>query len=62
MSSDTDSSAPAHTTTDPATCAAETPEETPHACMDGWVYMGFVEGEDEQIDRVPCRRCRLETL
>jgi hypothetical protein len=29
------------------------------ACYDGWVYMGFVEddGEDEQIERVPCRRC-----
>jgi hypothetical protein len=44
-----------------------TPEETPHACMDGWVFLGF-EGEDENgepaefIERVPCRRCRLETL
>ena len=37
-------------------------EETPHACYDGWVFMGF-EGEDEQgehvelVERVPCRRC-----
>jgi hypothetical protein len=32
-----------------------------HACIDGWVYLGF-EGEDEngelveEIERVPCRR------
>jgi hypothetical protein len=38
-------------------------EETPHACYEGWLYIGF-EGEDEQgehveaIERVPCRRCR----
>jgi hypothetical protein len=37
-------------------------EETPHACMDGWVFLGF-EAEDEQgehvevIESVPCRRC-----
>ncbi len=37
-------------------------EETPHACMGGWVFLGF-EGEDENgehvkvIERVPCRRC-----
>ena len=41
----------------------ESPHEaTPHACYDGWVYLGF-EGEDgdgehiEEIERVPCRRC-----
>ena len=34
----------------------------PHACYDGWIYLGF-EGEDEngehveEIERVPCRRC-----
>jgi hypothetical protein len=39
------------------------PEETPHGCYEGWVYMGF-EGEDESgehvevIERVPCRRCQ----
>jgi hypothetical protein len=43
-----------------------TDQETPHGCMDGWVYLGF-EGEDEngehveEIERVPCRRCRSET-
>jgi hypothetical protein len=35
----------------------------PHGCYAGWVYLGF-EGEDEngehveEIERVPCRRCR----
>jgi hypothetical protein len=37
-----------------------TPEETPHACYDGWVFLGF-EVEDgahvELVERVPCRRC-----
>jgi hypothetical protein len=39
------------------------PEETPHGCYEGWVYLGF-EGEDENgehvevIERVPCRRCQ----
>jgi hypothetical protein len=43
------------------------PDETPHACMDGWVFLGF-EAEDENgehaevTDRVPCRRCRPEGL
>jgi hypothetical protein len=36
-------------------------EETPHACYEGWIYLGF-EAEDESgqhvevIERVPCRR------
>ena len=40
--------------------------ETSHGCYEGWVYLGF-EGEDEngehveEIERVPCRRCRAET-
>ncbi len=40
-------------------------EETPHACMGGWVFLGF-EAQDEQgehvevIERVPCRRCHPE--
>ena len=41
---------------------AATPEETPHFCYDGWVFLGFEgmneEGEHvEVIERVPCRRC-----
>ena len=44
----------------------ESPHEaTPHACIDGWVYLGY-EGEDSAangeptvvIERVPCRRCQ----
>jgi hypothetical protein len=37
-------------------------DETPHACYDGWVFLGF-EAEDENgehielVERVPCRRC-----
>ena len=44
-----------------------TSEETPHACYGGWVFLGF-EAEDEHgepvevIERVPCRRCRPESL
>jgi hypothetical protein len=43
------------------------PEETPHACYDGRVFLGL-EGEDENgeqvevIERVACRRCRPESL
>jgi hypothetical protein len=41
-----------------------TPDETPHACLGGFVFLGF-EGEDEHgevIERVPCRRCNTENL
>jgi hypothetical protein len=53
MSSNTDSSAPAHPSPE---------EETPHRCYGGWVYLGhLVEGEDgeevEVVEAVPCRRC-----
>jgi hypothetical protein len=43
---------------------AHTPEETPHACMGGWVFLGF-EGDDESgehvevIECVACRRCHI---
>ncbi len=42
-----------------------TDEERPHACLSGWVFLGF-EGEDEHgdhvevIERVACKRCRQE--
>ena len=42
-------------------------DETPHGCWDGWVYLGF-EGEDEngehveELERVPCRRCKPKSL
>jgi hypothetical protein len=36
-------------------------QDRPHACWQGWVYLGFEEEEDGEIvavtDRVPCRRC-----
>jgi hypothetical protein len=53
----------AHAAGDPFACAGK----RSHACYDGWVYLGFeVEGENgehvEQIERVPCRRCRAESL
>ena len=39
-------------------------DETPHACMDGWVYLGRVVESEHDLDgevveyvRVPCRRC-----
>ena len=61
------SSASAHITTDPTTRAGDpfayAGGETPHGCIDGFVYLGF-EGEDEngehveEIERVPCKRCR----
>ena len=47
--------------------AEHRPDESPHGCYDGWHYMGF-EGEDEngehveEIERLPCRRCRPENL
>jgi hypothetical protein len=64
MSSNTDSSAPAHTTTDPKTRAGDPfayAGDKPHGCYDGWVFLGF-EGEDgeEVIEAVPCKRCTQE--
>jgi hypothetical protein len=68
----TDSSASAHPSWpevaagDPFILAAsrrpDPDQESPHGCIDGWMYLGF-EGEDEngehveEIERVPCRRC-----
>jgi hypothetical protein len=41
--------------------------ERPHACMDGWVFLGRVvesehdlDGEVVEYERVPCRRCAEE--
>jgi hypothetical protein len=39
------------------------PEEAPHGCYEGFVYIGHItedeNGEPEEvIERVPCRRCR----
>ncbi len=52
----TESSAPAHPSTED--------QDHPHACYEGWVYIGhMVESQDDldgevvEYDRVPCRRC-----
>jgi hypothetical protein len=35
-----------------------TDEETPHACMGGWVFLGFEDEDGEDVvEAVPCRRC-----
>jgi hypothetical protein len=46
----------------------EAPEETPHGCYEGWVFLGF-EGVDEDGDlvevateRVRCSRCHPESF
>jgi hypothetical protein len=34
-------------------------QEHPHACMDGWIYLGYTdENGEEAIECLPCRRCR----
>jgi hypothetical protein len=54
---------------DPFTAAAhhDHQDERPHACMDGWVFLGRVvesehdlDGEVVESERVPCRRCAGE--
>ena len=44
------------------TAEVPAPEEAPHGCYEGFVYIGhIVEDENgepvEVIERVPCRRC-----
>jgi hypothetical protein len=62
----TESSAPAHPPTeDHDTVEAHYASlERPHACMDGWVFLGRVvesehdlDGEVVEYERVPCCRC-----
>ena len=40
-------------------------EETPHGCAlcmsSGFVFFGIEEDGEEEIVRLPCRRCRTET-
>jgi hypothetical protein len=37
---------------------APVPQDHPHACLDGWVYLGYTDDEgDEQVEALPCRRC-----
>ena len=43
--------------------AAGLAEDHPHACMDGWVFLGYTvfdeeAGEEvERVETLPCRRC-----
>jgi hypothetical protein len=33
-------------------------QDHPHACMDGYVYLGYTDDDgEEQIEKLPCRRC-----
>jgi hypothetical protein len=47
--------------------ATEPLEETPHACYETWVFLGF-EAVDENVEhvevmeRVACRRCNGQSL
>ena len=39
-------------------------QDHPHACLNGYVYLGYVVEEDgeevERIEALPCRRCASE--
>jgi len=44
-------------------------QDHPHACIDGWVFLGRIvesqedlDGEVIEYDRVPCRRCASEDI
>jgi hypothetical protein len=54
---------------DPFHAAPRHHDERPHACMDGWVFLGRVvesehdlDGEVVEYERVPCRRCAGEEV
>jgi hypothetical protein len=38
-------------------------QDHPHACWDGYVYLGYTDEDgEEQIEKLPCRRCAAEGL
>ena len=38
-------------------------QDHPHACWDGYVYLGYTdEAGEEQIAKLPCRRCVVAKL
>jgi len=38
-------------------------QDHPHACWDGYVYLGYTdEVGEEQIEKLPCRRCVVAKL
>ena len=57
------SSAPAHPPTedhDDTIEAHYSGLERPHACIDGWVFVGYVDEHGEQREAsYPCRRCAV---
>jgi hypothetical protein len=67
MATQKSSAPPAHPSTedhDDSVEAHYASLERPHACMDGWVFVGRVvesehdlDGEVVEYERVPCRRC-----
>jgi hypothetical protein len=33
-------------------------QDHPHACWDGYIYLGYTDEDgEEQIEKLPCRRC-----
>lgn len=45
---------------DPFPAAAPEGQDHPHACLDGYVYIGTTDEEGEEvIEAVPCHRCSI---
>ncbi len=48
---------------DPFTSAAHQDQDHPHACLGGYIYLGYTaldeeSGEEvERVEALPCRRC-----
>ena len=48
---------------DPFTSAPTPEQDHPHACSDGWVYLGYTAYDEESreevemVEALPCRRC-----
>jgi hypothetical protein len=43
----------------------EAPDDHPHACLNGYVYLGYTALEEtgeevERVEALPCRRCAEE--
>jgi hypothetical protein len=51
---------------DPFHAVANAQDERPHACLNGYVYLGYTvlyeeTGEEvERVEALPCRRCASE--
>jgi SWIM zinc finger len=36
-------------------------QDHPHACIEGWVYLGYTDDDEaERVEALPCRRCANE--